>query len=77
MKLIAQKGSETVRYTIIVTGDISGDGKISASDLSMMKRKIIGTKSLDGAYFKAADLNSDSQIKASDLSKLKKMIISN
>jgi Leucine-rich repeat (LRR) protein len=65
----------TITYTIVVTGDINGDGKITASDLSSLKRTIVGLKKLDGAYKEAGDVNGDGNIKASDLSKLKRMIL--
>ena len=61
--------------TIVVTGDINGDGIITASDVSKLKSAIIGKKTLEGAYKEAGDLKEDEEIKGSDLSRLKKMII--
>ena len=66
---------EEIEIIAVVSGDINGDGNIRASDLSILKRTIIGRNKLEGAYFKAADFNSDEQIRASDLSKLKRLII--
>lgn len=56
-----------------VPGDLNGDGKVTALDLSRMKSYITGRDvSIDIA---TADLNGDGKIKASDLSRLKKIII--
>ena len=60
---------------IVIYGDINGDGEIKTSDLSNLKKAIIGTKTLEGAYAEAADLNNDGKIKASDISKIKKILI--
>lgn len=62
-------------YTLVVTGDLNGDGKVKASDLSTMKKHLIGKSELKGAFLKAADMNDDGQIKASDMSNLKKKLI--
>ena len=60
---------------VVIYGDINGDGEIKTSDLSNLKKAIIGTKTLEGAYAEAADLNNDGKIKASDISKIKKILI--
>ena len=62
-------------YQLVVIGDINGDGKIKASDLSAMKKALTGNIELTGAYYKAADVNGDNNLKASDMSRLKAMLI--
>ena len=62
-------------YTLVVTGDINGDGDIRLSDLSTLKMQLIGKRSLTGANKEAGDINEDGDIKLSDLSKMKKIII--
>ena len=64
-----------IEYTLVITGDINGDGKVKVSDLSFLKKAILGKETLKGAYKKAADLNGDSLLSASDLSRLKKIFI--
>lgn len=64
-------------YYLVVTGDLNGDGKVKASDLSVMKSYIVGKRALIGAATKAGDLNFDEKIRASDISLLKKIIIGN
>ena len=62
-------------YTIIVTGDISGDGEITITDLAKMKQYLIGKLQLEQSYGKAGDINSDEKITITDLAKIKKAII--
>ena len=58
-------------YTMVCIGDLNGDGKTSATDLSKMKLEIVGIEKLpeEGEY--AADLNGDGKITATDLSNIK------
>ena len=46
-------------YTIIVTGDVDGDGEITINDLAQMKLHMIGIEPLTGANLKAADVDDD------------------
>ncbi len=64
-----------INIELVVTGDVNGDGKIRASDISLVKSNIVSLSSLEGAYLKAADVNYDGEIKASDLSILKCIVI--
>ncbi|MBQ2835694.1 MAG: dockerin type I repeat-containing protein [Clostridia bacterium] len=62
-------------YTVVVKGDINGDGCAKLSDLSKLKLSVIGTTQLEGAYKEAADLNGDGNVKLSDLSKMKLYLV--
>ena len=62
-------------YTLVVGGDINGDGEVKLSDLSALKMHLIGKRSLTGASTEAGDINDDGEVKLSDLSKIKKIII--
>ena len=66
---------KNITYTLVVTGDINGDGDIKLSDLSTLKMQLIGKRSLTGASKEAGDINEDGDIKLSDLSKMKKILI--
>lgn len=44
-----------LKYTIIVYGDINGDGKIDVFDLIYMRRHLLDISQLSGAYAEAAD----------------------
>ena len=48
-----------ISYTIIVTGDLNGDGQVKPSDLSKLKLNLVGRQILQGEYAEAADLNGD------------------
>ena len=66
---------EEKEYVIVVLGDITGEGKITARDLSILKSSIIDKIILEGTLKKAGDLNGDGKITARDLSILKNIII--
>ncbi|MBE7056556.1 MAG: hypothetical protein E7388_03850 [Ruminococcaceae bacterium] len=64
----------TDSISIVVKGDTTGDGKITASDYMYIKRGISDSFFLRGCYSKAADVNEDGFVKAGDYMRLKKMI---
>lgn len=70
-----KSGNETKSYSIVIYGDVNGDGSIKASDYVFIKNYIMGTKSLSGANLKAADVNKDGSIKASDYVLIKNNIM--
>ncbi len=60
-------GSTVVKsYTVIVTGDINGDGNVTAADSLGIRDQILGASQLDAVRFKAADINGDGKITAAD-----------
>ena len=59
------------RYTIIVTGDTNGDGKINITDMIAVKACSLKKSDLSGAYEKAADVNGDGKINITDFIKVK------
>ena len=66
-------GTETLE--IVISGDTSGDGEITASDYVKIKNHIMGSQSLSGVFEKAADYNNDGSISASDYVKVKNHIM--
>ena len=60
-------------------GDINEDGKITATDLLLVKRHLIaGEKqecTLTGDKFKAGDINKDGKITATDLLLIKRLVL--
>lgn len=68
---------ETIKetFTIKVTGDIDGNGKLTVTDLSQLKDYIMTGKSLDGIYYEAADINGDGKITLTDLSLMKELLL--
>ena len=61
-------------YTVIVLGDINGDGKVTSTDLLVVKRLIAGVISTVNPYLNAADINSSGSMTAADLLLIKQAI---
>lgn len=64
-----------IRYPLAVAGDVSGDGRITASDIFIFKKHITGVQTLTGAYKKAGDLNNNGSTTLTDLVKMKKVVV--
>lgn len=62
-------------FTVVIYGDVSGDGQINALDLLKIQKDILKTASLNGAYKSAADTSHDGQVNALDLLKVQKKIL--
>ena len=62
---------EELEYTLIVIGDINGDGKITITDIAQIKLHLIDKEILTGSNFIAADLNSDEELTVTDLAQIK------
>lgn len=62
-------------YEVVVKGDTSGDGVITALDLLQVQKKILGTYSLKEAYLNAADTSKDGKVTALDLLQVQKNIL--
>lgn len=75
MKLVITKGTETIELKIAVKGDLSGDGKVTVTDLSALNQTVLRTISLQNEYKVAGDLDENTNITATDLSTLNKMIL--
>ncbi|MBE7056803.1 MAG: hypothetical protein E7388_05100 [Ruminococcaceae bacterium] len=58
--------------TVVVYGDVNGEGRVTTVDYILMKKAISDTDILQGAYKKAADVNQDGQIAAADYMMVKK-----
>ena len=62
-------------YEIAVKGDIDGNGKITATDLSTLNQVLIKKITLTGIRKKAADIDGNEKITATDLSTLNQAVI--
>lgn len=63
-------------YTIVVLGDVNGDGKASAGDYVLIKNHIMQTSLIkDDANKNAADVNKDGKISAGDYVLIKNYIM--
>lgn len=62
-------------YTLIVKGDIDGNGEITLTDLAKMKLHCIEKELLEGNALKAADVNGTDTVTVTDLARLKLVLI--
>ena len=68
-------GGDALEYTLIVTGDIDGDGVITGNDLAKSKLHQINITPLTGIYKKAADVDGDGYITINDIAQIKLVLI--
>ena len=75
-KVIISTGDESQEYTIVVYGDINGDGKITMSDLVKSANYLIDETIIsEDCYKEAIDVTKDGNIRMSDIIKLSNILI--
>ncbi|MBQ2677112.1 MAG: family 16 glycosylhydrolase [Clostridia bacterium] len=72
---IVKDSNVTDFATVVIYGDVSGDGEINASDLLSIKRCLLSVSPLEGCYLEAGKVTKASNISASDMLKLKRVIL--
>ena len=75
-KITITSGATTEVLEVVVAGDTDGDGVMSAMDYVNIKNHIMESRSLGGAYLKAADVDNDGSISAVDYVNIKNYIMS-
>ena len=75
MKMLVTKDDEKIELTVAVSGDLNGDGKVTATDLSTLNQTILKLVKLENEYKIAADLDENDKITATDLSTLNKILL--
>ena len=72
MTIKVTRYDEEITMTIVVMGDIDGDGKATVQDLSELNKAYLGISEVEltGARFKAADIDDSKKISATDFSEL-------
>ncbi len=73
--VVIQSGNLQETYSIVIYGDVDGDGLISAVDYVLVKNHIMGSNILNGANSLAADVNRDGVISAVDYVNIKNYIM--
>ena len=59
-------------YTIVIYGDLTGDGEIDSADLLRMRQQLLGKVTLSGSYLEAAHVyNRSGDVDSSDLLRLR------
>jgi len=76
MKIKLMNGNTTVQtLTVVITGDINGDGNITLTDFVQLKSHLLNKSKLTGSYSQAADINGDGKVTLTDYVKLKAHIL--
>lgn len=68
-------GEETKSFTVVLYGDVSGDGQITILDLLKVQKYLLKTSNLTGAYKEAADVSKDGEVTILDLLKVQKHLL--
>ncbi len=75
MKVTLRFNKTDYNYTVVIKGDVDGNGKIFATDYVSIKNHIMGKTILQGAYLMAADVNNDNSVYATDYVKIRNYIM--
>ena len=68
-------GTQYAKWTVLIYGDVNGDGVITNSDRVKIRNHVLGTSKLSGVYFAAGDINSDGQVSNTDRIKIRNHIL--
>ena len=66
------KDEERKEFTIVISGDVNGDGKADFKDILQINRHRLGKQALTGAFLKAGDVNNDGKADFKDILKVNK-----
>lgn len=74
-KLSITANSVTSNYTILLYGDVDGNGLIDVTDLTLMKSHLLKSNLLSGVFVNAGDISKEGNITISDLLAIKKSLL--
>ena len=57
VKLVDDNNDVKMEYTIIIYGDVNGDGRINSIDLLVLQRHILEIQKLTGVFLKSGNIN--------------------
>ncbi|MGN1301128.1 MAG: leucine-rich repeat protein [Clostridia bacterium] len=63
-------GDETRTFTLVIKGDINGDGEVKVSDMTIINRYRLHKRTLEGEYLLAGDVTGDGVVDIKDLVKI-------
>ena len=75
VRVYDRNGSLYFEGTVLIYGDVNGDGYLRMSDLIKIRNHILGTNPLSGIYLGSADCNHDGYIRMSDLIKVRNQVL--
>lgn len=73
-KIAFSADGKSAVYSIIIFGDLSGEGNINSSDMRLLTDNLLGEAELEGDCLSAADVTHDNQVDLRDLLAMKKHI---
>jgi hypothetical protein len=74
-KLSLSFGATSNIYTVVIYGDVDGDGDIKVADLAAVKQHLLKTQTLTDAILMAGDISKEGKVTISDLLAIKKHIL--
>lgn len=74
-KLKIKLGDSTIEHTLVVLGDVTGDGKVNVTDVGKLYRYLKGRITMEDCYIAAGNVvSTDDVIKVTDVGKLYRYI---
>ena len=71
-----KSGNVEYSYSVVIFGDVNGDGAGNIKDLLIIQKHLLGVSKLDGNYLLAGDANRDGKdLSVKDLLVLQKQIL--
>lgn len=69
-------GKKTEEYTLVIFGDINGDGRANSTDIAFLRAHILRINPIECKYIlKAADINGDGRANSTDIALLRAHIL--
>lgn len=62
-------------YTVVIYGDVDGDGDIDASDALLLEKHMVGIEKIDAVQQEAADIVNDAKLDVNDPLEMKKYVV--
>ncbi len=75
VKVIDTNGKTVYEYTVVIYGDVNGDGEISGKDALLIRKHILNMSKLTGSYATSSDINGDGEISGKDALLVRKHIL--
>lgn len=73
---VLQEDSVKLEYTVLIYGDITGEGRVNSADLLKIRQHMLESNILEGIFFKAGNISkTDDVINSLDLLKLRQHML--
>ncbi len=69
------KYKDGTTFTVVIYGDLTGDGQMNSADLVRLQRHLLGKDVLNGAYFEAANVMKNGSINSANLVKIRRALL--